>query len=90
MSSSYVDKKDDPFEDETPQADPVEEPAIVEESSDDSNKPVPIWVWILGILIFLLLLILALLIAYLVYDEKKRQKNKGADVINKAAKTLGN
>ena len=90
VSFSYVDKRDDPFEDETPIAEPVEEPQVVEETSDDSRKPVPVWVWILCLLIFLLLLILALLIAYLVHDEKKRRMNKGKDVIKNAAKTLGN
>ena len=73
ISSSYVDKRDDPFVDDTPQAEPVEAPQVVEEVSDDPRKPIPVWVWILGLLIFLLLLILILLIAYLVHDEKKRR-----------------
>lgn len=72
MSSSYVDKRDDPFTNDTPQAEPVEEPQVVEETPDNPHKPIPVWVWILSLLIFLLLLILILLIAYLVHDEKKR------------------
>lgn len=72
VSVSYVDEPDEPFPDDAPQADPVEEPEVVEETPDDPHKPIPVWVWILGLLIFLLLLILILLIAYLVHDEKKR------------------